>query len=118
MRNIKILPSCCSANLSHDYFTNRQDRYFLLTDVQELANFLHDIVAAVSRHSLQLQDGNTCVLHPAALQHPFLVSTDRLMRSSRTFSYSLEELEAKQILDQIQTKNQNAYFFLVPSALR
>jgi CDP-diacylglycerol---glycerol-3-phosphate 3-phosphatidyltransferase len=40
------------ANLSHDYFTHRQDRYMLFKD-RALADFFCDLVDVVSEHSLQ-----------------------------------------------------------------
>ncbi|KAG5262398.1 hypothetical protein AALO_G00274720 [Alosa alosa] len=43
------------ANLSDSYFTNRQDRYVLLEDCPEVANFFADLVGAVGDVSLQLQ---------------------------------------------------------------
>ncbi|KAK2866477.1 hypothetical protein Q7C36_002533 [Tachysurus vachellii] len=42
------------ANLSDSYFTNRQDRYVLLEDCKEVADFFSELVGAVSDISLQL----------------------------------------------------------------
>nr|CAG4635554.1 EOG090X08SX [Artemia franciscana] len=51
------------ANLSEDYFTNRQDRYVLLEDCEELADFYDDLVEIVSTFSFQLDsDDQTAFL--------------------------------------------------------
>ena len=43
------------ANLSVSYFENRQDRYILIEDCDEIANFFADLVEVVSSFSFQLQ---------------------------------------------------------------
>ncbi|KAF2348209.1 Phospholipase D-like domain [Trinorchestia longiramus] len=58
------------ANLSADYFTNRQDRYFLISGVPELSDFFHAVVRTVSRHSLLLLKDGSTALHPYAPRHP------------------------------------------------
>lgn len=52
------------ANLSNDYFTNRQDRYIVIRD-KELSNFYHDLISKVQEFSLRVcqQNGETS-LHP------------------------------------------------------
>ena len=42
------------ANLSHDYFTNRQDRYVVLSGVPELADWYEEVMDAVADASHQL----------------------------------------------------------------
>jgi len=44
------------ANLHESYFTERQDRYILFKNVQELANFLEDMVQVISNSSYQIED--------------------------------------------------------------
>ncbi|KAJ3191291.1 CDP-diacylglycerol--glycerol-3-phosphate 3-phosphatidyltransferase [Irineochytrium annulatum] len=39
------------ANLSRDYFTNRQDRYILFNNCEGLANYFHDLASHVSTFS-------------------------------------------------------------------
>ncbi|KYN17115.1 CDP-diacylglycerol--glycerol-3-phosphate 3-phosphatidyltransferase, mitochondrial [Trachymyrmex cornetzi] len=59
------------ANLSNDYFTNRQDRYFIIEDCKELCNFYNKLVEKVMEFSFLLQpDGNTS-LNSAANCHPY-----------------------------------------------
>ncbi|XP_049855957.1 CDP-diacylglycerol--glycerol-3-phosphate 3-phosphatidyltransferase, mitochondrial-like isoform X1 [Schistocerca gregaria] len=59
------------ANLSNDYFTNRQDRYILVEDCRPLADFYDDLVERVSEFSLQLWPGNRIQLHHKWNIHPF-----------------------------------------------
>lgn len=56
------------ANLSHDYFTNRQDRYIVISDCEPLANFYFDLVERVSSVSLELNSSD--VLTPRSV-HPY-----------------------------------------------
>lgn len=60
----------CRANLSDSYFTNRQDRYVLLENCREVADFFSDLVEAVGDVSLQLQpDDSVTVLE--GMVHPY-----------------------------------------------
>ncbi|XP_065349381.1 CDP-diacylglycerol--glycerol-3-phosphate 3-phosphatidyltransferase, mitochondrial isoform X2 [Cloeon dipterum] len=59
------------ANLSDDYFTNRQDRYVLIDDCPSLSNFLDGLVSTVSDFSFQLTQDNQTVLAPNWKFHPF-----------------------------------------------
>ncbi|XP_054448864.1 CDP-diacylglycerol--glycerol-3-phosphate 3-phosphatidyltransferase, mitochondrial isoform X1 [Pteronotus mesoamericanus] len=58
------------ANLSDSYFTNRQDRYVLLQDCPEVADFFTELVEAVGDVSLQLQ-GDDTVRVAAGMVHPY-----------------------------------------------
>ncbi|KAH9504093.1 CDP-diacylglycerol--glycerol-3-phosphate 3-phosphatidyltransferase [Bulinus truncatus] len=59
------------ANLSHDYFTNRQDRYILFNDCPELANFFNNLVETVMTFSLSLSPDNSLNLSPDWDIHPY-----------------------------------------------
>ncbi|KAI9301152.1 hypothetical protein BJ944DRAFT_271913 [Cunninghamella echinulata] len=52
------------ANLSTDYFTNRQDRYMLFHD-QHLTNYYHDLLNVVSSFSYQLTKDQQLLLLPS-----------------------------------------------------
>lgn len=43
------------ANLSRDYFTNRRDRYLLVENHKEVADYLHSLVHAVGQFSFKLE---------------------------------------------------------------
>lgn len=61
----------CRANLSNDYFTNRQDRYVLIEDCGPLADFYDGLVSRVSEFSLQLGKGDEVQLHSSWKWHPY-----------------------------------------------
>ena len=54
-----------SANLSKDYFTNRQDRYMHITDHPKLADYFHDFVQTSQSISYSL-DGQQSTSWPAS----------------------------------------------------
>ncbi|KYO41014.1 CDP-diacylglycerol--glycerol-3-phosphate 3-phosphatidyltransferase, mitochondrial isoform B [Alligator mississippiensis] len=58
------------ANLSDSYFTNRQDRYILLRDSPEIADFFTELVNAIGDVSLQLQEDDT-VQMIEGMVHPY-----------------------------------------------
>nr|XP_028571280.1 CDP-diacylglycerol--glycerol-3-phosphate 3-phosphatidyltransferase, mitochondrial isoform X1 [Podarcis muralis]XP_028571289.1 CDP-diacylglycerol--glycerol-3-phosphate 3-phosphatidyltransferase, mitochondrial isoform X2 [Podarcis muralis]XP_028571298.1 CDP-diacylglycerol--glycerol-3-phosphate 3-phosphatidyltransferase, mitochondrial isoform X1 [Podarcis muralis] len=58
------------ANLSDSYFTNRQDRYVLLQDSPEIADFFTELVDAVGDVSLQLQQDDTVQVMDGMV-HPY-----------------------------------------------
>eukprot|EP00094_Tigriopus_californicus_P004608 TCALIF_04438-PA protein Name:"Similar to TBCE Tubulin-specific chaperone E (Pongo abelii)" AED:0.07 eAED:0.07 QI:119/0.4/0.16/1/0.6/0.66/6/0/917 len=51
------------ANLSQDYFTNRQDRYVLIKDCPELADYLDEVVGNISEFSFQMNSRCEFELH-------------------------------------------------------
>ena len=59
------------ANLSNDYFTNRQDRYIIFEDCPELSNYYDELVKRVSSFSFQLNEDNRVILNPVFNMHPY-----------------------------------------------
>lgn len=59
------------ANLSHDYFTNRQDRYIVISDCAPLADFYSGLVERLSAVSLAL-DNNDSLTPRTPHLHPYL----------------------------------------------
>lgn len=59
------------ANLSDQYFTNRQDRYVVFSNCKELATFFDDLVSTVSTFSFQLEPDNSVTLHEKWDVHPY-----------------------------------------------
>lgn len=45
------------ANLSEDYFTDRQDRCMVIQDCEPLADWFDDLISTLTDCSLNLQDG-------------------------------------------------------------
>ncbi|KAK7571086.1 hypothetical protein V9T40_014690 [Parthenolecanium corni] len=58
------------ANLSHDYFTNRQDRYVIVRNCGQLADFFDGLVDILCDMSLQLDDSNKTTF-PKRSYHPY-----------------------------------------------
>ncbi|XP_061564826.1 CDP-diacylglycerol--glycerol-3-phosphate 3-phosphatidyltransferase, mitochondrial [Cololabis saira] len=58
------------ANLSDSYFTNRQDRYVLLENCKEVADFFTELVEAVGDISLQLQPDDSVTMLEGMV-HPY-----------------------------------------------
>ncbi|KAK2576221.1 hypothetical protein KPH14_005590 [Odynerus spinipes] len=59
------------ANLSNDYFTNRQDRYFVIEDAKELCDFYDELVKRVGEFSFILQSDGTTMLSSTLNAHPW-----------------------------------------------
>ncbi|CAD5116077.1 DgyrCDS5007 [Dimorphilus gyrociliatus] len=91
------------ANLSADYFTNRQDRYFHLTHCKQLANFLSGIVQVVCEFSFHLNKNGLLYFHKETEDfekeidfHPFDDNIDPSGENFRTkFHRSMAELVEK-----------------------
>lgn len=47
------------ANLSHDYFTNRQDRYIIFERNKALASYYHELLCAVQSFSYRLKTSSS-----------------------------------------------------------
>lgn len=54
----------CSANLSHDYFTNRQDRYVEFASHPALADYFSSLLSTVASLSYKVTATDTTTLHP------------------------------------------------------
>ncbi|EZA62629.1 CDP-diacylglycerol--glycerol-3-phosphate 3-phosphatidyltransferase, mitochondrial isoform X2 [Ooceraea biroi] len=92
------------ANLSNDYFTNRQDRYFVIEDCQELCDFYNKLVEKVAEFSFLLQpDGNTS-LNPAVDCHPYKGSRKIFTQeaASRIQTLFQSEIEKRVNLDKAE----------------
>ncbi|CAN7939776.1 unnamed protein product, partial [Ixodes hexagonus] len=59
------------ANLSDQYFRNRQDRYVVFWDCSQLADYFARLVATVSSFSLQLSGDDSVALGHAFPVHPY-----------------------------------------------
>lgn len=59
------------ANLSDQYFRNRQDRYVVFRDCSQLADYFARLVATVSSFSLQLHADNSVALGRDFPVHPY-----------------------------------------------
>jgi len=68
--NFTLLSSLLRANLSADYFTNRQDRYIEIKNCAPLADYFHGLVSAVRSFSLHLQPDNSTTMNINFPVHP------------------------------------------------
>lgn len=73
------------ANLSHDYFTNRQDRYVVIEDCPELANFYSNLIFKVCEFSFQLLPNGSTTLHSTWPPecHPYLGDKNKFVKAAR-----------------------------------
>ncbi|KAL2078485.1 hypothetical protein ACEWY4_026170 [Coilia grayii] len=95
------------ANLSDSYFTNRQDRYVLLENCGEVADFFADLVGAVGDVSLQLQPDDSVHMLDGMV-HPYkgnrkdfsALARRRIMEVVNTARTRQRLLEAQRTLDE------------------
>ncbi|XP_037286599.2 phosphatidylglycerophosphate synthase 1 isoform X3 [Rhipicephalus microplus] len=59
------------ANLSDQYFRNRQDRYVVFRNCPHLSDYFSRVVQTISSFSLQLQGDDSVSVHPGFNIHPF-----------------------------------------------
>ncbi|GAA5860274.1 hypothetical protein JCM8547_003449 [Rhodosporidiobolus lusitaniae] len=83
------------ANLSHDYFTNRADRYLHFRSHAPLADYFSSLISLVSSYSYRLTASDTSTPHPAISiswpsDSPFSPSSDPFFHDPRT---SIPELK-------------------------
>ena len=70
------------ANLSNDYFTNRQDRYILVENCEKLADFYERFVEKISEFSLQMDEHQMFKIGGNFSSHPFLSSLEEFKTES------------------------------------
>ncbi|GAB1868592.1 CDP-diacylglycerol--glycerol-3-phosphate 3-phosphatidyltransferase [Camponotus japonicus] len=90
------------ANLSNDYFTNRQDRYFVIEDCAELCDFYCKLIERVMEFSFLLQsDGNTDLNSAVNCIHPLKGSRKTFIQevASRIQMLFRDEMEKRASLD-------------------
>ena len=80
-----------SANLSRDYFTDRQDRYIVFKNCKQLADFFADIVNTTLAHSYTL-DQNGSTVKPSALPYDPLLSRKTAAAFQTSLSHAIKQL--------------------------
>ncbi|KOC69434.1 CDP-diacylglycerol--glycerol-3-phosphate 3-phosphatidyltransferase, mitochondrial [Habropoda laboriosa] len=81
------------ANLSNDYFTNRQDRYFVLEDCKKLCDFYNELVQRVGEFSFVLQPDGTATLNSTINVHPLKNPTEFIQEAA----YSVKTLFQREL---------------------
>ena len=71
------------ANLSNDYFTNRQDRYVLIDKCEKLADFYEKFVNQLSKISLQMDASEKFEKSADLINHPYQGSLSEFQTESR-----------------------------------
>lgn len=87
------------ANLSNDYFTNRQDRYIVIND-KDLSDFYAELIEKVQEFSLQVMPDASCQLHPNWALMPFEAPRTEFAERARESISSLYAETAHRLLDE------------------
>lgn len=69
--------------MSNDYFTNRQDRYFLIENCKELCDFYNELIVCVSEFSFKLLPGDITSFDTTISSHPLKSSAQDFSRTAR-----------------------------------
>lgn len=87
------------ANLSDQYFTNRQDRYIIFENCSNLADYFDSLVNTVSTFSFQLRQDNSIVLHQNWSIHPYEGDKDLFIEKAnqKLEKYTTPEYKPKSI---------------------
>lgn len=87
------------ANLSNDYFTNRQDRYIVIRDKQ-LSDFYFNLISKVQEFSLKINESGATSLHPKWEISPYDGAkndfTERAGKLVRDYFRQLSEFQSLQ----------------------
>ncbi|CAL8282819.1 unnamed protein product [Merluccius merluccius] len=86
------------ANLSDSYFTNRQDRYVLLENCKEVADFFSSLVGAVGDVSLQLHPDDSVSMLEGRV-HPY--NGDRKEYSASAREHIMDVVNAARVRQQM-----------------
>lgn len=78
------------ANLSHDYFTNRQDRYHVFNNTPSIANFYHQLGKVMLQHSFQF-DANLNRTDPASETSTLAPMIKKLLLPSQSSESSSQD---------------------------
>lgn len=92
------------ANLSNDYFTNRQDRYYVIRD-KKLTDFYCGLVKKVQSFSLQLDKNDNVKLHDSWSHLPYKGSKFGFVEEARNLIMNFI-LDAK---DEQNIKHKDGY---------
>uniref|UniRef100_A0A915N421 CDP-diacylglycerol--glycerol-3-phosphate 3-phosphatidyltransferase n=1 Tax=Meloidogyne javanica TaxID=6303 RepID=A0A915N421_MELJA len=84
-KNVQIF----RANLSDQYFDNRQDRYLVVENCPRLADFFHSIYTIMAKHSMQLDKFGKLNFSGSASIHPFTGSNEEIQKSIKTEIFEL-----------------------------
>ncbi|KAF7989769.1 hypothetical protein HCN44_008443 [Aphidius gifuensis] len=95
------------ANLSNDYFTNRQDRYLLIEDCKDLCDFYSKLIKRVAEFSFRLLPDDTTVFENKISQHPLTSSLEQFRCSAQEKIQSLYLEELNKSKKQLHENSRN-----------
>ncbi|XP_067005767.2 CDP-diacylglycerol--glycerol-3-phosphate 3-phosphatidyltransferase, mitochondrial isoform X2 [Anabrus simplex] len=99
------------ANLSNDYFTNRQDRYLLIEDCEPLADFFDGLVSRVSEFSLQLNAQDQVQLHSSWSLYPFKGRQAEFVSAARKHVWDHYSAAVKQQQQALTSSSADTWIF-------
>ena len=92
------------ANLSHIYFTNRQDRYILFKDCPQLSNYFDQLIRTISSFSLQLSETQSSSRDKRIKLEEFSLHDSWSYHPLNYFQRNKFKLEAKERIDCLNRK--------------
>ncbi|XP_011498191.1 PREDICTED: CDP-diacylglycerol--glycerol-3-phosphate 3-phosphatidyltransferase, mitochondrial [Ceratosolen solmsi marchali] len=92
------------ANLSNDYFCNRQDRYFLIKDCKDLCDFYCSLVERVTEFSFQLQPDGSTIYSNKIQSHPLNSSKKKFAAEA---SIKIKKLFQQEINKRLELKEKD-----------
>lgn len=108
------------ANLSKNYFTNRQDRYIMIQD-EALADFYDEFISRVQQFSLQVNADDTIGLHKDWKYYPYKGDRSNFVNTARLkvlehfeqsmYKYNTEEGKNIVFLNILLTYHQKSFGF-------
>ena len=82
------------ANLSNDYFTNRQDRYIVIND-KALSNFYHNLISTVQEFSLRVT-ATDINLHPNWTHLPYAGAKETFVSNAKELIHDFFQTVSEQ----------------------
>jgi len=101
------------ANLSSDYFTNRQDRYVLIQDCKKLADFYEQLVTNISKFSLQMNEKEEFSVDKSKFSsHPFESKySDFKQKSGDIINKFMKEEKLKNTMEDTELEKYDTWIF-------
>ncbi|CAL1278937.1 unnamed protein product [Larinioides sclopetarius] len=94
------------ANLSDQYFCNRQDRYIVFYNCKELCDYFDHVVQTVSSFSFLLMPNNTVVLHPEWDIHPSEGNfKEYVSKAQKSLQNLINTAKARNVQNELENKN-------------
>ena len=93
------------ANLSNDYFTNRQDRYIMIEDCEDLCDFYCRLIEKVCSFSFKLNQDEKLTFSTSMKNHPYEGSISDFAEEASKKVQELFQLEMIKRFEQNSLRN-------------